>query len=154
MGSIEINTTGQIQTTVPTQIMNTKMYSNNSHTSQVDIGNMTALTSRYGIPEVTSHQSDNSGSVMNATSAHSPVTSTGIKGISVYDDGRFGTNKSLTSREEHWNMTGSQSSTTPTPDVTPHQGDNSESTINGTRERRNRTGNNLTKGCLVTDSSE
>ena len=159
MGSIEINSTGQIQTTVLKQTMNTTMYSNNSYTSQVDIGNMTTSRSRYDIPEITSHQSDNSGSMVNDTSAHISVTSGGMKDTSVSDDGRLGINESLTRREDNWNMTGSPPSTTSTPVVTPDQNNNSESTINDTSEHRNRTRscltrNNLTKDCLVVDSGE
>ena len=158
MGSIEINSTGQIQTNVSRQTMNTTVYSNNSYTSQLDIGNVTASISSYRISEVSS-QSDTSESMMNSTSAHSSITSGIMRDTSVYDGGRLVINESLTRREDNWNMTRSPPSTTSTPTVTSDKTDNSESTINDTSEHRNRTRscltrNNLTKDCLVVDSGE
>ena len=87
MGSIEINTTGQIQTTVSNHTMTPKMNSNNSYTSNVDIWNVTASTSMYGIPEVTARQTE-------SESTHSSVTSRAMKDI-LYD-GRLGMNESIT----------------------------------------------------------
>ena len=95
MGSIEINTTGQIQTAVSRDTVNTKMYSYNSHMSQVDIWNMTAsTTSGYGIPKV------NSQSTINDTSAHSSETF-GVMNDTAMNDGSFAMNESLTIRFEN-----------------------------------------------------
>ena len=98
MGSIEINTTGQTQTTVSRHAVNTKMYSHNSHTSQVEFWNMTASTTPgYDILKVTSHQSDNSESTTNDTSVHSSETSGGMNDTSM-NDGTLVMNESLTRR--------------------------------------------------------